>query len=133
LRSGPDLSVVAFAEDAIVIKGQAAELAPAVVVERLLALRGRGPTDLALGLRAARLQLDASRAVRKIAIVLSDCRATAGDDPLREARLLQELAVLAPENDERDARAFAGAVGARLAVVRGPASVPGAFAALFER
>lgn len=133
LRSGADLSVIAFAEDAVVVKGQLADVASAVVVERLLALRGHGPTDLALGLRAARLQLDASRAGRKIAIVLSDCRATAGEDPMHEARLLPELAVLAPADDDEDAREFASVLGARLAVVAGPSSVPRAFAALFER
>lgn len=133
LRAGPDFSVIAFAEDAVVVKGQADLRPPAEVVDDVLALRGRGPTDLALGLRAARQQLSRSRSGRRLLIVLSDCRATAGDDPLVEASGLPEIAVVAPHADADDARIFAAATGARLAVVDGPASVPAAFAALFQR
>lgn len=133
LRAALDFSVVAFAQDSVVVKGQA-DLRPAAdVVDDLLALRGHGPTDLALALRAARRQLSLSGAGRRLTIVLSDCRATAGDDPLVEALRLPELAVVAPEADAEDARTFAAAAGARVAVVQGPASVPEAFAALFDR
>ncbi|GAC1592553.1 MAG: hypothetical protein NVS3B21_12370 [Acidimicrobiales bacterium] len=133
LRAPADFSVVAFADDAVVVKSQHAEVPLTVVVEHLLALRGHGTTDLALGLRAARLQLERSGAARRLVILLSDCRATAGADPLAEARLLGELAVVAPADDDADARGFAAALGARLAVVDGPSAIPAAFALLLER
>lgn len=133
LRAAADFGVVAFAEDAVVVKAQGDERRPADVVDDLLTLRGHGPTDLALGLRAARLQLARSAAGRRLVIVLSDCRATAGDDPLVEAAGFGEIAVLAPAGDAADAQRFAAATGARIALVDGPASVPEAFAALLER
>ena len=133
LRAPADFSVIAFADDAVVVKSQQADVAPPMVVESLLALRGHGTTDLALGLRAARQQLDRSGASRRLVILLSDCRATTGADPLAEARLLGEIAVIAPAEDDVDARAFAAALGARLAVVDGPSAVPAAFALLLDR
>ena len=133
LRAPGDFSVVAFGQEAVVVKSQDAQVPPPVVVEGLLALRGHGTTDLALGLRAARLQLDRSGAARRLVILLSDCRATTGADPLAEARLLEEVAVIAPAEDDADARVFAAALGARVAVVDGPSAVPAAFASLLER
>jgi hypothetical protein len=77
--------VIAFARDAI--------------VEDLLDLRGRGTTDLALALRAARLQLDRVEPGERVAILLSDCRATAGGDPLPVAAGLDRLHVLGTSAD----------------------------------
>ena len=73
---------VAFAEEALVVKAQDRHRPPDEVVDDLLTLRGFGTTDLARALRVARLQLERSTAGRRLAIVLSDCRATAGEDPL---------------------------------------------------
>lgn len=133
LRSAADFSVVAFAEDAVVVKAQHDRRPVSEVVDVLLALRGHGPTDLALGLRAARLQLARSAAVRRVVIVLSDCRSTAGADPVAEAELASELAVMAPDDDASDARLLAAAVGAAMTTVAGPSAVAEAFAVLFER
>lgn len=133
LRAALDFSVVAFGEDAVIVKGQRATRPPADVVGDLIALRGHGPTDLALGLRAAAAQLAWSPAGRRLVIVMSDCRATAGDDPVVEALALPEVAVMAPAADAADARSFADATGSTFTVVHGPASVPEAFAALLDR
>jgi len=135
-RAPTDFSVVAFAEEALVVKAQDRHRPPDEVVDDLLTLRGFGTTDLARALRVARLQLERSTAGRRLAIVLSDCRATAGEDPLAEASALAAnatVAVIAPADDDRDARALADAIGATHATVAGPASVPEAFAAAVAR
>jgi Mg-chelatase subunit ChlI len=89
--------VVAFARDAIVLLPQGGSRPPGDIVEDLLDLRGRGTTDLVLALRAARLQLDrAPGAGERTAILLSDCEATAGGDPLPVAAGLNRLHVLGP-------------------------------------
>ena len=75
---------------------------------------------------AAADQLARSTAKRRITVLLSDCRATAGGDAVPAARRLDELVVLAPADDAEDARDFAAAVGARLATITGPADVPAA-------
>ena len=59
-------------------------------------------------------------------ILLSDCRATTGADPVAAARRLDELAVLAPADDAADAKEFAAEVGARFAFIDGPAAIPAA-------
>ena len=57
-------------------------------------------------------------------MLLSDCRATVDGDPIAAARGLDELAVIAPDEDAEEAGAFAAAVGARFTTVTGPADVP---------
>ena len=95
----------------------------------LLRLRGVGVTDVGLALRAAAAQLERSTAARRLTILLSDCRATAGGDSgRRRPSALDELAIIAPEGDSDDARALAEAVGARWATVGGPTSVVDALA-----
>jgi hypothetical protein len=91
-------------------------------------LRGVGVTDVGLALRTAGAQLARSSAARRLTILLSDCRPTAGGDPTADAQALDELAILAPEGDSHDARALAEAVGARWATVGGPTSVVDALA-----
>lgn len=127
-RAPTDCSVVAFAEDAVVVQSQGVSRSADEVVGDLLRLRGFGVTNLALAMRAAREQLDRSQAGRRIAIVLSDCRATTGGDPLPEAAAVAELVVVAPEGDWADAEALADAVGARWTTLDGPSSVPEALA-----
>ena len=78
-------SVIAFAADALVLQGLGERRAPAALVDDLLSLRGKGRTDLALALRTAARELAREPAAERLAIVLSDCRATAGDDPLRRS------------------------------------------------
>ncbi len=134
-RAGADHSVIAFGREAVVVKAQGDDRRADAVADDLLRLRGFGPTDLALALRAARGQLERSPARRKVAVVLSDCRATEGGDPVGAARAIgaDVLGVVAPADDADDAAAFARATGARLATLTGPSAVPAAFAALLDR
>lgn len=129
-RAPDDHSVLAFAADVVVVKAQDAARPPDAVVDDLLTLRGHGPTNLALALREARTQLARSTAPRRRVILLSDCRPTAGADPVAEARRLDGLAIVAPEDDADDARALAAAAGGICVTVAGPSSVPAALAAL---
>jgi Mg-chelatase subunit ChlD len=126
LRAPNDYSVLAFGKDVVVAKGQTASKPTEQVVTDVLALRGFGTTDLAGALRIATQQLARSGARRKIAIVLSDCRATVDGDPVAAAGGLDEIVVVAPESDSDEAVAFAQRVGARVALVDGPASVAAA-------
>lgn len=129
LRADDDFSVIAFSSEALVIKAQETQRPIAEVVDDVLALRGHGPTDIALALREARTQVGRSRANRSIVVLLSDCRSTAGADAIGPARSLERLVVVAPDDDADDARAFAAAAGAALVVIAGPASIPGALSA----
>lgn len=128
LRAPTSCSVVAFAQESIVLAGQGVPREPESIVSDLLRLRGVGVTDVGLALRTAAAQLARSTAARRLTILLSDCRTTAGGDPLADARGLDELAILAPEGDSDDAEALAAAVGARWAPVGGPTSVVDALA-----
>jgi len=127
-RAPIDTSVVAFAEESVVIASQGSGREPEQVVDALLRLRGHGPTDLALGLRTAREQLDRSRATRRITILLSDSRPTLGGDPAAAAVALDELVILAPAGDSADAEELAASVGARCVSLAGPSSIPQAIA-----
>ena len=95
-------------------------------------MRGYGTTDLAAALDAARAQLERCTARRRVAVLLSDCRATAGDDPVAAARRLDELCVIAPAGDAADAESFAAAAGASFASIAGPRSIPDAVTAVLE-
>lgn len=125
-RVPTDWSALVFADRILVLKSQQDAKAAPPVVNSLLRLRGQGTTDLAGALAAAADQLDRSRAKRRVVILLSDCRATTGADPVAAARRLDELAVLAPADDAADAKEFAAEVGARFAVIDGPAAIPAA-------
>lgn len=126
-------SVVAFAEQSVVVVSQDQHRSPDDVVVDLLRLRGFGVTNLDLALRTAGSQLARSSAGRRITVLLSDCRATTGPDPVAAAADLDELVVIAPEGDSADAERFAGSVGARWTTVSGPTSVPEAFADVLGR
>lgn len=132
-RAPTDYSVLAFGNEVVVAKGQQTPRAGEAVVNDLLTLRGFGTTDLAAALYAAHDQLARSRAGRKIAVLLSDCRSTAGDDPLAAARALDELVIVAPERDAEEATEFAARAGARCLTVSGPAEVGAALSRAFER
>ncbi|MCD9624417.1 vWA domain-containing protein [Rhabdothermincola salaria] len=124
LRAPTDSSVLAFSDRVIVVAPQGSLRPVDAVVDDLLCLRGHGPTDLALALRAARHQLERSDARRRVAVVLSDARPTAGGDPARDAAALDELVIVAPADDHADARDLAEAVGARWLTLTGPSAVP---------
>lgn len=126
IRAGVDRSVVAFAGDAVVVASQGDGRPAAEIVVDLCRLRGSGVTDVGLALRVGAEQLARSRAQRRVAVLLSDCRTTSGGDPLPAARGIDELVVLAPADDGEDAEAFAAAAGVRWQPLAGPASAPGA-------
>ncbi len=126
-RAPEDYSVLAFANDVVVIKSQNVWRRPGEVVDDLLTLRGHGTTDLANAIRTARTQLMRSAAPRRLVILLSDCRPTAGGDPICEARTLDELLVVAPTEDIDKGRELANAVGCRYAALAKPSEIPAAF------
>jgi Mg-chelatase subunit ChlD len=132
-RAPDDYGVVAFADDAWVLKSIDAPRPAEVVVQDVLRLRGHGVTDLALGLRSARQQLERTRAARRITLLLSDCRPTTGEDPTGAARGLDELMVFAPLGDSEDAAALAAAAGGRCTEIGSPFDAPAAMARLFDR
>lgn len=129
-RAPGDWSVLAFSDRQLALRSQDDERPVAAVVDDLLRLRGRGTTDLDAALRSAARQLQRSRAKRRVTILLSDCRATAGVDPIAAARRLDELCIIAPADDAEDAEAFARRSGARFAVIAGPNDLPGALGSI---
>ena len=106
-------SVIAFAADALVLQGQGERRPPSALVDDLLSLRGKGRTDLALALRTAARELGREPAAERLAIVLSDCRATAGDDPLTALSGFDRVDVLGTDADPE-----AVAAGRRLVIPR---------------
>ena len=122
-RTPQDYSVLAFGKDIVVAKGQTTPKPADLVVDDVLSLRGFGTTDLAGALRTACDQLGRSRAARKVTVLLSDCRATVDGDPVGAARGLDELIVIAPDEDADEAKAFCDRAGARLTTVKGPSDV----------
>lgn len=129
-RAPSDWSVLGFSERQLALKSQDDDRRPAAVVNDLLRLRGRGTTDLDAALRGSARQLERSRAKRRVTILLSDCRATAGVDPLAAARRLDELCIIAPADDADDAADFARRAGARFATVERAFDIPTALASV---
>jgi Mg-chelatase subunit ChlD len=129
-RAPEDHSVLAFSNQVIVPKSQDGARPPEQVVQALLTLRGHGTTDVALALRAAREQLSRSRAVRKITILLSDCRHNVPGDVMPEATATEELVIIAPADDTEAADQLAKRVGARVFPLAGASAIPGIFAEL---
>ena len=125
-REPADYSVLVFGKDVIAAKSQDVHKSGDDVVNTVLALRGFGTTDLAGALHASREQLARSRASRRITVLLSDCRATVDGDARAAAISLDELVVIAPLEDDAEARVFADAVGARFTTVSGPSDIPDA-------
>lgn len=131
-RAPADYSVLSFGKEVIVPKSQDRDRPVEEVIDAVLALRGFGTTDVAAALTAAAEQLSRSPAGRRIAVLLSDCRATEPGDVAAAARLLDELVIVAPEGDSDEAEALAAEVGARVAVVAGPSGIPDALAAVLD-
>jgi Mg-chelatase subunit ChlD len=133
LRAPQAWGVLAFANRVVVVKSLADERRPiADVVDRVLALRGHGTTDVAAALNEASRQLCSVSAGRRIAILLSDCRANEPGDVVAAAASLDELVVIAPVSDDAEAREMASAVGARVATVSGPSDIPTALNTLLD-
>jgi Mg-chelatase subunit ChlD len=97
-------SVVAFNNDAVVLKAQGRRRAPERLVSDILALRPGGTTDLELALRAAAGQLARADSPERVAIVMSDCLATTGGDPLAALSGIDRLHVLGTSADPESVR-----------------------------
>ena len=132
-RAEGEYAVLCFARDVVAPKAIWEIRSVDDVIDRVLALRGHGSTDVAGALLAAGAQLRASSAPRQVTILLSDCRSTEPGDVVGAARHLDELIVIAPEGDSVDAAELAEAVGARWTTVDGPSSIVGAIARVLER
>lgn len=130
-RAPGDYSVIAVAKDAVVVKPQDRARSLDAVIDDLLALKGHGTTDLALGIRTAAVQLARSHSPRRIAVMLTDGKATAGEDPIAAARQLDELHVIGPLDEPAAAR-LARAGGGRYAELDGPSAVPAALLQLLR-
>ena len=100
------------------------------IVEDLLDLRGRGSTDLALALKAARLQLARGPgAGERSVILLSDGEATTGGDPFPIAAGLNRLHVLGPSAEPEAVaagRALATRGSGRFELAESVTALPGA-------
>lgn len=131
-QGNDDYSVISFARDAVVVKAQGEHRSVEQVVDDILTLRGKGVTDLSLALQAARGQLDRSNASNKVVVVLSDARATAGDDPKDQARQLNVVHVLAPTGDCEEALLLARAGNGTCVEITAPTDVPAAIASLLS-
>ena len=132
LRNPMSYSVIAFGKNVVAMKGQRSNKSSERVVADVLSLRGHGTTDLAGALRAAGEQLSRSSAARKIAIVLSDCRATVEGDVHSAAAALAELVIVAPAEDCDEALRFADECSARIATVAGPSGIVEALTSVLD-
>lgn len=132
-RAEGEYAVLSFSRDVVAPKAMWEVRSDDDVIDRVLALRGHGTTDVAGALLAAGSQLRASSAPRQVAILLSDCRSTEPGDVVGAARCVDELVIIAPEGDSVDAAELAETVGARWTTVDGPSSIVGAIARVLER
>lgn len=132
-RAEGEYAVLSFGRDVVAPKAMWETRSDDDVIDRVLSLRGHGTTDVAGALLAAGAQLSASSSPRRVAILLSDCRATEPGDAVAAARTLDELIIIAPEGDSDEAAELAEAVGARWTTVDGPSSIVGAISRVLER
>lgn len=123
LRAKEEYAVLAFARTVTVVRDLNDSRRTEDVVDATLSLRGHGVTGLAGALDRAADTLARSRASRRVVVLLSDCRATDGLDPVPAAAGLEDLLVVAPAEDAEEARVLATAANARLAVVSRPSDV----------
>ena len=131
-RAPDDYSVLTFGKDVVAAKSQDIAKSNEGVVDSVLGLRGFGTTDVAGALLAARDQLSRSSAARRVAVLLSDCRATVDGDAVAAAIGLDELVIIAPESDSEEAEALASAVGARVTTVSGPSDAAAALTRVLD-
>jgi Mg-chelatase subunit ChlD len=132
-RADDQYAVLSFSREVVAVKAMWERRSVDDVIDRVLALRGHGTTDVAKALLAAAQQQAAVAAGRRITVLLSDCRATEPGDIATAARALDELVILAPEGDADEAARLAGTVGARWAVVGGPSTIVAALASVLDR
>ena len=111
-----ECSVLAFNRDAIVLQRQGVQRPPEDLVTDILALRPGGTTNLELALRAAARQLARADAPERFVILMSDCLATTGGDPLAALGGIDRLHVLgtsAEADSVRSGRELARRAGGR--------------------
>ena len=132
-RADDRYAVLSFSREVVAVKSMWEQRSVDDVIDRTLALRGHGTTDVAKALLAAAQQHAVVSAGRRITVLLSDCRATEPGDVATAARCLDELVILAPEGDSDEAALLAGTVGARWAAVDGPSSIVAALASVLDR
>lgn len=133
LRAPQDFAVIAFGDRSYEIKPMSGTKSIDRVLSDVLSLKGHGTTDVRLALESAAVQLSTSRARRKITLLLSDAEVTAGGDPVPIAAGLDELLILAPEDEQQHARRLVDEAGARMTAVAGPHSVLDALSRLLDR
>ncbi len=126
-RAPREYAVLSFSSHIVAAKAMWEHYQPDAVIDRVLALRGHGTTDVAGALAAGRHQLSRSGARRRVVVLLSDCRATEPGDVVAAARSLEELFIICPDGDSEAARELAEEVGARWTTVEGPSDVVAAF------
>jgi Mg-chelatase subunit ChlD len=133
VRAGSDYAVLSFGREVVAPKAMWEVRSADDLLDRVLALRGHGTTDVARALWSAGRQLRSSGAGRRITILLSDCRSTEPGDAVAAARALDELVILAPEGDSVEAAQLAQQVAARWTTVDGPSSIVTALGAVLDR
>jgi Mg-chelatase subunit ChlD len=133
VRAAPDYAVLSFGRDVVAPKAMWEVRSADDVLDRVLALRGHGTTDVAKALESAAEQLRTAGASRRVTILLSDCRSTEPGDAVAAAKSLDELVILAPEGDSVEAAQLAQAVGARWTTVDGPSSIVAALGRVLDR
>ncbi len=126
-RQPKEYAVLSFGKTVIAPKAIWETRSADSVIERTLSLRGHGTTDVAAALRAAAWQLQYASAQRRVAVMLSDCRATEPGDIAGAVRMLDELVIIAPEGDDAEAAALAQLANARWTTFAGPSSIIAAF------
>jgi magnesium chelatase subunit D len=94
-----DCSLVAFNREAIVLQPQGAQTPAERLVRQVLLLRPGGTTDLALALRVAARQLARADGPERAAILMSDCLATTGGDPLEALGGIDSVHVLGTSSE----------------------------------
>ena len=130
-----DCSVIAFAHEPIVLQSQGRRRPPVDLVDDILALRGKGTTDLALALRAAAAQLRRSAARDRLVVLLSDCLPTAGGDPMAALGGIERLHVVGLVDDAESVdagQALARRGRGRHALVLRPSDVPAVMSAALD-
>lgn len=133
LRADREYAVLSFGREVVAPKAMWEVRSIEDVIDRVLALRGHGTTDVARALWSAGQQLRTASAVRRVTILLSDCRPTEPGDAVAAARALDELVIVAPEGDSAEAAELADVVGARWTTIGGPSSVVAAIARVLDR
>ncbi len=133
LRADREYAVLSFSREVVAAKAMWEVRSIEDVIDRVLALRGHGTTDVARALWSAGRQLGTASAARRVTILLSDCRSTEPGDAIAAARALDEVVILAPEGDSAEAAELADAIGARWTTVEGPSSVVAAIARVLDR